>query len=376
MRVLHIHSGNLYGGVETLLVTLARHRHLCPAMEPHFALCFDGRLHQELKAAAVPVELLGQVRIRKLTSVLKARRRLRALLRDEKFDAVVCHSSWSQALFGPVARDAQVPLVFWLHNIANGRHWLERLGRRTPPDLALCNSKFTAATLGHLYPHVHGEIFYYPVAPPSQTFNGEERAATRAEFQTPADATVIIQTSRMEAWKGQALHLEALGLLKDVPGWVSWQIGGAQRPEEMNYVSELKKRAIELGISDRVRFVGQRVDVSRLLAAADIHCQPNLGPEPFGIAFIEALYARLPVVTTSIGGACEIVDDSCGVLVPAGEASALAASLRNLIEDQTLRLKLGANGPSRASSICYPSTQMAQLKDLLAMTAQREAVNA
>jgi glycosyltransferase involved in cell wall biosynthesis len=268
-----------------------------------------------------------------------------------------------------------VPQVFWLHNIANGRHWLERLGRLTTPDMALCNSKFTAATLGHLYPHVRGEIFYYPVAPPSQTFNGEERAETRAEFQTPHEAIVIIQTSRMEAWKGQSLHLEALGLLKDVPGWVSWQVGGAQRPEEMRYVEELKRRAVELGVPDRVRFVGQRGDVARLLAAADIHCQPNLGPEPFGITFIEALYASLPVVTTSIGGACEIVDDSCGVLVPPGHASALAASLRRLIEDQTLRLKLGANGPSRASSICYPSTQMALLKDLLDRTAQRGGVN-
>ncbi len=38
MRVLHVYSGNLYGGVETLLVTLARHRDLCPEMEPHFAI--------------------------------------------------------------------------------------------------------------------------------------------------------------------------------------------------------------------------------------------------------------------------------------------------------------------------------------------------
>jgi glycosyltransferase involved in cell wall biosynthesis len=49
-----------------------------------------------------------------------------------------------------------------------------------------------------------------------------------------------------------------------------------------------------------------RSDVARLLAAADIHCQPNIGPEPFGITFIEALYAGLPLVTTSIGGAIEM----------------------------------------------------------------------
>jgi glycosyltransferase involved in cell wall biosynthesis len=219
--------------------------------------------------------------------------------------------------------------------------------------------------LHKLFPRVHREIVFYPVAPPSETFNGSERAATRAEFQTPADATVLIQASRMEAWKGQSLQLEALALLKDLPGWVSWQVGGAQRPEEIKYLDQLKRRAVELGISDRVRFPGQREDVSRLLSAADIHCQPNVGPEPFGIAFIEALYARLPVVTTSIGGACEIVDETCGVLVPPGQASTLAASLRRLIEDQKLRLNLGAAGPARAHSLCHPATQMARVNQLL-----------
>src|SRR5579863_1214479 len=55
MRVMHIVSGRLFGGVETLLVTLARSRDLCPAMDPEFALCFDGRLSEELGASGVAV---------------------------------------------------------------------------------------------------------------------------------------------------------------------------------------------------------------------------------------------------------------------------------------------------------------------------------
>ena len=49
--------------------------------------------------------------------------------------------------------------------------------------------------------------------------------------------------------------------------------------------------------------------VPRLMAAADIYCQPNTTPEPFGIAFVEALAAGVPVVTTAMGGPLEIVDD-------------------------------------------------------------------
>src|SRR5437899_10214168 len=106
MKVLHVHSGNLYGGVETMLVTLARHRALCPDMEPHFALCFEGRLSRELNAAGVPTYALGEVRIRRPHSVCRGRRKLRQVLRKEHFDVAICHSAWSQAIFGRIVRAA------------------------------------------------------------------------------------------------------------------------------------------------------------------------------------------------------------------------------------------------------------------------------
>jgi glycosyltransferase involved in cell wall biosynthesis len=104
--------------------------------------------------------------------------------------------------------------------------------------------------------------------------------------------------------------------------------------------------------------------VPRLLAAADIHCQPNTGPEPFGITFVEALQAGLPVVTTAQGGALEILDDSCGILTPPGDAESLATSLRELIERPDLRSQLGRAGPARASALCDPSRQMSRLHSL------------
>jgi glycosyltransferase involved in cell wall biosynthesis len=308
---------------------------------------------------------LGEVRIRQPLSVRCTRRKLGELLRREAFDVVVTHSSWSQAIFGPVVRRAAVPLAFYLHGTTNGRHWLERWASRTPPDLALCNSRFTAQKLPEIYPRTRAEIIYCPVAQPEQIPAPADRARTRAELQTSEDATVIIQVSRMEALKGHALHLEALGLLRDLPGWVCWQVGGAQRPGEIEYLAELKKTAARLGITERVRFLNQRSDVARLLAAADIYCQPNIHPDSFGVAFIEALGARLPVVTTAIGGACEIVDDSCGVLVPPNDRSALATSLQRLIQDRTLRHRLGDTGPARAHQLCDPARQMNQFREAL-----------
>src|SRR3712207_1928251 len=100
MRVLHVHSGNLYGGVETLLRTLARERATCAEMEPQFALCFAGRLSDELKAQGVRVHELGAARARRPASVWRARRVLAEVLRRERADVAVCQSAWSLALLG------------------------------------------------------------------------------------------------------------------------------------------------------------------------------------------------------------------------------------------------------------------------------------
>src|SRR5947209_13966744 len=180
MRVLHVHSGNLYGGVETLLLTLARYRNLCPAMEPEFALCFEGRLSEELTAAKVPFHFLGEVRVRRPITVWRARRRLKELLKRRHFDLVVCHMTWPQALFGPAIRSAGLPLVFWLHGATDGRHWLDRWARLTPPDLALCVSHFTAFTLRRIYRHVKNQVIYAPVVAAQSCYSNADRLAVRA----------------------------------------------------------------------------------------------------------------------------------------------------------------------------------------------------
>ena len=367
MRVLHVHSGNLYGGVETMLSTLARRRDSCPQMEPHFALCFEGRLTEELRDSGAPVHRLPGVRVSRPASVVRARRALAALLREEGFDVAVCHSTWTQAVFGKVVRASSLPLVFWSHDAPRGTHWLERWARRTPPDFAVCNSHYTARSLGSLYPRARAEVVYCPVELPdlSAYRTPESRAAVRAELDTPSDAAVIIQVSRMEAWKGQEAHLDALKVLEGVGDWVCWFVGGAQRAAEVRYVRALMNRAERLGIAGRVRFVGQRADVPRLLAAADIFCQPNTEPEPFGLVFIEALRSRLPVVATDLGGAREIVEENCGMLIPREDIAALSDSLRTLIDNPALRARLGERGPGRARALCDPAAQVSRLHEVL-----------
>jgi len=373
MRTLQIYSGNLYGGVERTITTIAT----TPGhFRREFALCFDGRLRTELRALGVQVHDLGRVRGRRPWTVARARRALRTVLERRAFDVAICHSAWSQAIFGPIVRRAGLPLVFWLHDVATGRHWLERWARLTRPDLVICNSRFTARSVASLYPNVRTEIVRPPVVTgPDGLVAG--RADVRRTVGAGDDVVVIVQVARLESLKGHDAHLEALALLKDVaPPWQCWMVGGAQRPHEARYLQALRRKATALGIADRVKFLGQRSDVPALLSAADIYCQPNVRPDAFGIAFVEALAAGLPVVTTALGGALEIVDETCGSLVPPARREALASALRRLIVDPGLRATLGSAGPARARRLCDANRQMDWLDSVLGSMAPAPAVEA
>ena len=362
VRVLHVHAGNLYGGVETSLVTLARHAAAAPEVEHRFALCFDGRLAAELRDAGASVDLVGATRISRPWTVLRARRRLREQLSQGEIGVAVCHSAWSRAVFGPVIRAARVPLALWLHG-APGPRWLERWARRSRPDLVLCNSRYTASTAPSLVPPVAAEVVHPLVS--GCAVPRADRDARRASLGVPRDTSVVVQVSRMEPSKGHTVLLDALAELKHRHDWACWIVGGAQRHGEVAYQQALHRRATALGIGERVHFLGERTDVPAILAAADVFCQPNTGPDAFGITFVEAMYQGLPVIGSRLGATPEIVNESCGVLVEPGSVRSLAQALADLLDHPERRAALGANGPHRARELCDPPAQVRRLAALL-----------
>ena len=358
MRVLHVAAGNLYGGVERILEEIARHgrgRHA-------FAVSFEGRLSSSLAAAGVSPFALGSVRFSRPWAVWRGRRELTRVLQRERFDALVGHSPWAYALAVPVAERAKARRVLWAHDALDGRHWTERLVARRRPDLVICNSSYTAGTIGAWLSGVRTDVVYAPVSPISR--NEAVRADVRAEFGATAGTTVILLASRLERWKGHAELLRAAAALRGE--WAIWIAGGSQRPHETGYEMDLRRLASSLPVSERITFLGARTDIARILQGCDVLCQPNTAPEPFGLIFVEALSAGVPVVTSDAGGAREIVTPDCGVLLVPGDRDALAAALQALIDQPALRRVLGTAGPPRAKALCDPATQIAALEGALA----------
>ncbi|MEA2488742.1 MAG: hypothetical protein QOH21_534 [Acidobacteriota bacterium] len=362
MKVLHLASGRLYGGIERLLVTLAESADAAGTLVFEFALASDGRLAEELRDRAATVHALGDVRLSRPASVVRARQKLRTLLRQGGYAAVICHAPWSHAIFGSAGRAAGAACVLWQHDRAEGKSLVERAAKSVRADLVVCNSRWTAQTAAVLQPGAPHRVIYCAVAAPR--VSPGERTRVRAELGADPDDVVVLSASRLEPWKGHLELIRALMGLSARP-WTLWIAGGAQRPKEREYASVLELEVRRLGLEQRVKFLGERRDVSRLLTGADLLAQANVGPEPFGIIFAEALLAGVPVVTTSMGGATEIVAESCGRLVPPGNIAALSAALDELISDARLRASLGAAAPAHASARCAPSVILPQLEAAL-----------
>lgn len=115
-------------------------------------------------------------------------------------------------------------------------------------------------------------------------------------------------------------------------------------PDRAEVVAEIE----QLGLRDRVELAGEVDDVPRHLAAADAFVLSSRS-EGMPMSILEAMAAGLPVVATRVGGIAELVaDGETGLLVPAGDAAALAAALQRLVDDEALRKALGARGRERA----------------------------
>jgi glycosyltransferase involved in cell wall biosynthesis len=364
LRVLHLYSGNLLGGAEKALLALAAQRELCPEMDCEFVLCFEGRLAEQLRKVGATVHILGKVRLRYPWTVQRARSRLRRILSGSpRVDVAITHSTWLHLVFGPAVRRAGVGLCFWARDAFLEPNFIDRMASRTRPDQILANSHFTRGTIDRLFPDIPAQVVYNPLLLLPKMDRSAVRRQMRHEMGCSPQQTVILINARFEKWKGHALLIAALARMKSTQ-WQLWIAGSAQRSREEHLVKRLKALVRQYRLEARIRWLEHREDIPRLLVAADIHCQPNTAPEPFGNVFIEALQAGVPTVTTRLGAAPEIIDPSCGVLVPPGDAQALADALDRLMAAHIRACFTG--GPARARALCEPTQQMKAMAQALA----------
>src|SRR5690606_2485177 len=109
----------------------------------------------------------------------------------------------------------------------------------------------------------------------------------------------------------------------------------------------VEAQVAELGLAERVQFLGLRQDVAALLPSADVFLLSSVS-EGISVTLLEAMAARLPIVATQVGGNPEVVDHGRnGLLSPRGDDAALARNLLMLLRDADMRTRMGDAGRNR-----------------------------
>jgi glycosyltransferase involved in cell wall biosynthesis len=354
MRLLHLANGNLFGGIETFLVTLARLEKERGLARSSFVLSHEGHLADELRAAESSVQVLPGARLRKPWAIKRVRARVREEALKQGPDMVIAHGPWAYFVFGHALCHEKVPLVFWQHGLAS-TDLLHLLAARCPPTAVIANSQVTAQSTPRVFPGTPTYVVRYPVR---EMFPNRSRQQVRKEIGA-GDDVVIIQTSRFEPWKGHALLLKALLHIPQLP-WQLWLAGAQSRPVERKVRAELESLACKGSAEARVKFLGERRDIADLLGAADVFCQPNIGREPYGLGPVEALGAGLPIVVTEPGATALQVSTDWGRLVPVS-TTALAKALEELLQSPDLRARMGESARSYHRDSFSPTQLLSEM---------------
>jgi glycosyltransferase involved in cell wall biosynthesis len=210
----------------------------------------------------------------------------------------------------------------------------------------LTDSAFTRRELERLAPECREKMYSVPLAvrqagaPPPDRQEArrrlgwlDEAPGSASDASAGAAAPVQLLTiGRLEWQKGQEMAILALAEAAGDRAWRYWIVGeGSERP----YLERLVAR---LGLADRVRLLGRVSEDAKLdlLAAADLLVWPERTHPAFGLAALEAMLSRTPVLATPRGAAPEVLGDQGGWLAADATPEALRAALEPLLADPSL----------------------------------------
>ena len=177
---------------------------------------------------------------------------------------------------------------------------------------------------------------------PFAAVNAATRVGARRAINIPADVPVIATVGRLTAIKQPRLFLEVVRLVAERhPNVVALMAGDGELR------AEIESYAAELHISNRLRLLGWRKDLSTIYAATDVFVLTSRN-EGTPVALIEAMAAGVPGVSTDVGGVSDVIGGlDAGRTVPFGDAAGLAGAIDELLSDPALRAAIGARARSR-----------------------------
>ena len=279
---------------------------------------------------------------------IKAYRELKRIIASERFDLIHCHTPAVSFMTRVAARKArrQGTVVmytchgFHFHNSSSKKNWLlyypveKFLSRFCDYIVTINKEDFNRAKTFHCK-----NVRYIPsVGVDINRIKALKinKAEKRKEIGVPDEKILVISAGELIERKNHEVIIRALGKLQDPD--IYYAIAG-----KGPLLDRLKQVASEVGISDRVLFLGFRTDVFELYHAADISAFPSK-IEGLGLAGVEAMAAGIPLVSSNVHGILDyVIDGKTGYAVPPNDIDGFATALEKLAHDPSLRESMRQN---------------------------------
>jgi L-malate glycosyltransferase len=360
VRVLYVsHTAHVSGAEEALFDLL---RALPPSVEP-LGASPPGPLAERLRELGIPVHeipaTVGSLRLhpvhtpQALGQLARTAAHVRQLTR--RLGAPVVHANSIRAGLATVAAaraGSPRPVVYLHDSLPPGRvsslvHSV--IGRGAA--MVLANSHHTAARFSTDADAPSLKVVYYGVDVKRFDPSSVDRDEVRGRLGVRAGDPVLAVIGQLTPWKGQDHAIRVVAKLRQHRPNVRLLLAGsakfvsrATRYDNQTYVRHLRELVESLGLSDNVRFLGERRDIPAVFRAVDIALVPSW-EEPFGRAVTEALAMEVPVVATSEGGPAEIIQEArTGFLRPPRDVEAWVAAVDELLSHPDRRRQMGLQG--------------------------------
>lgn len=338
VRVMHVTENLGAGGLEQVVVTLCRTVDRSRFDPSVLCLRFIGELAEKLSDLDIPVLQLPS---RPGKANYLAFRDVARIMRSQRVDVVHTHNTGA---FLDGSLGALAAGVRTIVHTEHGRVFPDKL-RYMLAERAL--SHFAYRFVGVSEPMVDGLRRYERISREKLEMipNGIEldayscridRARKRRELELPDQGPILGVTARLAQPKGITYLLKALPRLCTRFPDLSILIAGTG-----NLFDGLNEEARQLGVGDRVRFLGLRLDIPELLQLFDVYVLPSIS-EGMPMSLIEAMAAGCAVVASDVGGIGNMIrSEESGLLVKSRSPDALSDAITRLLLDPQLRRRFG-----------------------------------
>jgi glycosyltransferase involved in cell wall biosynthesis len=386
MNILFLdQSGNLGGAELSLADVAAPYRDRCLV-----GLFADGPFRAYLEQRSIPVNVLVDcpIFIQRTSGLLHNLGQVRSLLPlilqvakiARRYDVIYANTQKALVVGAIASVLARRPLVYHLRDILSVNHF-STTNRLIAINLAnLCASLVLANSEATRSAFVAAggrseitQVVYNGFTP--EQYQTDPEIVNQLRHQLGLTNKFIVgHFSRLSPWKGQHILLDAL---TKCPGEIVALLVGDALFGEQEYVQQLQQQVINLGLQDRVRFLGFRSNVPELMAACHLITHTSTAPEPFGRVIVEGMLCDRPVIATGAGGAVELIEHGkTGWMCVPNDANQLAAQIMHCYQHPSQSATIAHQGKLQARqhfSLQLMNQKIAQLLDCAVQQPHQQA---